>query len=279
MSFKIPFTAASDVKEMFLHVQTTGIIHTKKDYYIIREKLEGMLLLSVLKGQGRLVYAGKQYKLIPGSTFLIDSRDHHELFSCDTDPMVFCFLHFSGPQSREYTRAIQQSGGTVLQLNKRDRILANMRHIILVLKGKAPDAPIRCASLIHEILMTFMLRVQSNIQQYSDSPEPMQRVLIYIEENYFTPLTLDSLASVANISKYHFTRLFKKHFGQSAYDYVLSVRINKAKEMLLNTNRSVSIIAEDCGFESLSHFSRSFKSRERFSPREYRLQNKESMLK
>ena len=269
-SFKIPFTTTPEIRSCFFHIQTCGIIHTKEDYYLKRDTLDGMLLLVLLKGKGRFVLDNREYLLEESSGFLIDCRNYHELYSDPHDPMVFCFLHFNGLQSRDYVSSIVQKSGPLFKTGRNERILKNMRRIILSLKKREAGSPIICSGLIHEILTDLMLKARLDIGNSPENPEFVQRVLMYIEEHYFEDLSLDDLAEEGAVSKYHFTRLFRKHCGQSAYDYLLSFRLNKAKEMLLNTAEPVGSIAERSGFRSLSHFSRSFRSREGLSPIEYR---------
>ena len=53
--FKIPFTASPQLRSKFYYMQTAGIIHTKRDYRLLRSNLDSLLLLFVLKGAGRLL--------------------------------------------------------------------------------------------------------------------------------------------------------------------------------------------------------------------------------
>lgn len=269
-SFKIPYTTAPEIRARFFYIQTCGIIHTKEDYFLKRDTLDSMLLLVLLKGRGRLVLDKGEYKMEKGRGFLIDCREYHELYSDPDDPMVFCFLHFNGLQSRDYTRALLRENGPLFRCGDDDRVLGNMRRIILALKRSEAGLPILCSGLIHEILTDLMLAARLSPKEGGDNPEFVRRALMYIEEHYFEELSLEDLAREAAVSKYHFTRLFKRHCGQSAYDYLLSFRLNRGKEMLLNTEETVGAIAESCGFGTPSHFSRSFRNREGLAPQEYR---------
>jgi AraC-like DNA-binding protein/CheY-like chemotaxis protein len=103
-----------------------------------------------------------------------------------------------------------------------------------------------------------------------DMPENILRTIIYIEDNLSSVMNLDTLAKKATLSKYHFSRLFKKFTGMSPLEFVKIFRINKAKELLRKKNYTVSMVAEETGFNDLSHFERNFKQLTGSTPRLYR---------
>ena len=99
--------------------------------------------------------------------------------------------------------------------------------------------------------------------------------LSYIEENLKNPeLSNDMLAEMLGISEVYFRRLFAASFGVTPKQYILDLRIKKAKLLLRDTPLSVTEVAEECGFSSLYHFCRAFKSRTNLTPSEYSSQNR-----
>ena len=101
-------------------------------------------------------------------------------------------------------------------------------------------------------------------------------ILKYINVNYSNTITLDILSKFAGINKTTLIHIFKEYYGTTPIKYLNIVRIEKAKELLLNSNLTVSEISEIVGFQSIHYFSRYFKSKESCSPMEYRLKNKNS---
>jgi AraC-like DNA-binding protein/ligand-binding sensor protein len=96
----------------------------------------------------------------------------------------------------------------------------------------------------------------------------------YIQQNQTEELSLGQVAKAVNTSTFYFCKLFKKVTGLNFTDYVSRVRIEKAKNLLLNPNLRVSEIAYEVGFQSLTHFNRVFKKIIGQSPTEYRAQIK-----
>lgn len=92
----------------------------------------------------------------------------------------------------------------------------------------------------------------------------------YIEKNYMHNITLEDVAKEISISPFYFSRLFKEKQGINFIDYLIELRIEKAKQMLINTDISVKEIAKNVAYSEANSFSRLFKSREGVSPSEYR---------
>lgn len=90
-------------------------------------------------------------------------------------------------------------------------------------------------------------------------------------------ISLGEIAWHVGKGEEHLARVFKRETGQSVFDYVREIRVNKAKTLLLNPALSLTQIAERCGFHSLSFFSRTFRQQSGVSPSHYRRHN-ESLL-
>ena len=101
-------------------------------------------------------------------------------------------------------------------------------------------------------------------------PPLVLKVINYLNENYGNKQTLDELAKTFFVSKATLIYNFKKYTNCSLIDFVLNVRLTKAKEMLLNTKKSVNEISELCGFSSSNYFGLIFKKKENLSPANYR---------
>lgn len=86
-------------------------------------------------------------------------------------------------------------------------------------------------------------------------------------------LTNARLAYECNISEVYFRKLFTKHFGISPKQFIIDLRIQRAKQMLAEGALSVSVISEKCGFSNPYHFCRLFKQRVGITPSEYRKAN------
>lgn len=99
----------------------------------------------------------------------------------------------------------------------------------------------------------------------------INRVVDYIDTNLDKDFSLEELAGVAAFSKFHFHRVFYGMIGETLFQFITRIRVQKAASFLTaNPKMTMTQIASACGFADSAHFSRSFKSRFGMSPRDYR---------
>ena len=91
-----------------------------------------------------------------------------------------------------------------------------------------------------------------------------------IFENYSKQMSLEELASLCNISKYHFARIFKEEMKMTVVEYITSYRISLADVMLKDSEKSIEEIARECGFADISYFYRCYKRLRGTSPKRAR---------
>lgn len=95
----------------------------------------------------------------------------------------------------------------------------------------------------------------------------------YIKDNLHKNLTLSSIANHVNYNSSYISRTFKKQTSKSITEYIRNVKVDKAKSDLTNTNKSISQISEELGYETSQYFSITFKKATGISPSEYRSKN------
>ena len=100
----------------------------------------------------------------------------------------------------------------------------------------------------------------------------VKKALSYLSQNYTSQNSLDSLANMCGISKYHLVREFKLYTGQTIFNYINALRCKKASLCLVR-GMSVTETAYECGFESASYFSRMYKKITKKSPSASKVQN------
>ncbi|RDU24216.1 response regulator [Anaerosacchariphilus polymeriproducens] len=100
--------------------------------------------------------------------------------------------------------------------------------------------------------------------------EPIIEAKKYIIENYNNNLKFEELAEKLGFNYAYFSTLFKKETGQTLTEYVLSIRIQKAKNLLLDPEVSIMEVAESVGYSDLKYFGKQFKKVTNLSPKEYK---------
>ncbi len=100
--------------------------------------------------------------------------------------------------------------------------------------------------------------------------EKFNVVFEYIDQNFTQDISLESIAKVVGFSKFHFSRLFKQYTNQSFYDYLNHRRVKEAEQLLLNPSLTITDVAIQSGFASISTFNRVFKTLKECTPTEFK---------
>jgi len=111
---------------------------------------------------------------------------------------------------------------------------------------------------------------QKAVRITADESAQLKLILDLLHERFAEPIRLRDLCDAGNISERSLHRLFVRHMGENVTDYLGRLRIGRACMWLVETDHSISAIAGDAGFSSLSNFNRRFRSVRHMSPKEFR---------
>ncbi len=99
----------------------------------------------------------------------------------------------------------------------------------------------------------------------------LQSAVLFMHDHLHRDISRDDAAAAAHLSPAHFSRLFKKEMRESFTDMLVRMRVERAADLLARTDRTLAIIALDCGFKDQSYFTKVFRKIMRVTPRTYRL--------
>lgn len=133
-------------------------------------------------------------------------------------------------------------------------------------------------SLSIQIAVNLLRNVRSNIPQQEEYVSlscslNIRRAMEYMDEYYSSNFSIDDIAKEANLSKFHFIRVFKAETGKTPYEYMMDVKIQKAKELLKARQHTVTEICFLLGFNDHSHFTKTFKKKTGCTPSEFIIYN------
>jgi len=106
--------------------------------------------------------------------------------------------------------------------------------------------------------------------QSTHEPDAVRNAKTFIHAHLGESLSLEAVSNAVNVSHFHFCKLFKKATGLTFTDFVNHARVEKARRMLMRPSCRITEVAFDVGFQSLSHFNRSFRRITSESPTEFR---------
>lgn len=251
-------------------------------------------IVIILKGTGNKVVEGNEYKVSAGDIFVLQGYQVHAFKDCDNLEIVnVMFKDKKKDKLLNFDKLKELDGYNPLfyiEPNFRNRQRYNN---ILRLDRKAlTKVEYIVNSMIHEQAKQkqgFELIIRNKLEElivilsraYSklDTKESkllirISKVLDYIEANFEEEINLPTLAEKCYMSVRNFQRIFKKATGQSPIDYLIHIRLQKAKSLLRNTDLPLVDVAFKAGFSEYNYFSRKFKQIIGVPPTKYKLRFK-----
>jgi AraC family cel operon transcriptional repressor len=231
----------------------------------------------VTEGQCTHIVNGVTEKLHEGDFLLMRPSDVHNLSTNRYEKCIFVNLAFipeilddlankyDSPLLKKWLQKDGQPMKFTLSHSFRQWIdaavndLFNNKHSLLVL----------CRFLLNLI---FELEGLEN-NQFRNCPEWLRNACLEVQDVKYFSLGSKALSIISGYTEEHVARTLKKYTGLTPSQLVNSARMNYAAASLATTSRSVTEIAFDCGFESLSHFFVCFKKQFKITPRQYRINN------
>ena len=145
----------------------------------------------------------------------------------------------------------------------------------MIMETAASSSYIRDMKINEELsgLLTVLMEYSWNPDKAKKSNTKclnISNVRAYIDQNYTGKISLESVANQFNVNKSYLLRLFKETTGLTVNNYILQKRILMAKNELRFSNKTLDLIAEECGLECANYFIRIFKKIEGLTPGEYR---------
>lgn len=245
-------------------------------------------LIVVKEGRGVQWIDGVDYPVVAGDVFLLQGEKQH--YFKERNGLAFFNLMYDPERLNLPMDELKKIPGYhalfVLEPNYRERhkfesrlhlsriALAHCEALILSIqeegKKKEPGYEASLLGLLLELIV-YMSR------QYSDTNTTsgqallrVGKVIAKLESDYLRSWKLAELAKFAYMSESNLLLVFKEATGRSPIDYLIRIRIQKAMEMLYETDLNITEISEKVGFSDSNYFSRSFKKFTGTTPREYR---------
>ena len=216
-------------------------------------------ILQILDGNGNFMIKGKLFKIKKNAIFLIPASEVHS--SIPTDDL---YMRNAVNISEGFIKSIGNMTDNVKKLDdlfnrscvivdgySQNLISNEFERIKNAVNKQNQKDEITVLSSILNILCTLM-RNTEKIPHLTDNK--IAKALNYIDDNITKPISLDELSSYVYLSKYYFCKLFLKSTQMTPLNYILARRLSIAKNLIINTDLTISEIALASGFNSFSNF-------------------------
>lgn len=232
-------------------------------------------LLFVLEGEGKIRLDGEVRELAVNDAALIVPFSVHSVLS--EAKLTLLVLAFD-------EKALDAELSThLLQVHFRTSVLtkpnlftgSDLRQLLrkmLFEQSAEPSALGKLSLKIHlsRLLLTLARSMPIPVSGNGSNRLRAEKIRVYIDSNYFEPLTAADIATKLGISTRHVNNIYKERYGMTPMQYLVQVRIGLARKLLEETDKDVISICFEVGYDSVSTFYRSFKAIAKMSPKSYR---------
>ncbi|RAP73751.1 AraC family transcriptional regulator [Paenibacillus montanisoli] len=233
----------------------------------------------VMEGEGYYYESDVEYPLLQGTLFFSRPGMWHQIKS--QDGLALLYVAFEIDEARSKKESIHRylqllHNNRIVVPSADDTITAQTWRTLLTLCKQdhyLVKEAVRCFA--SALLVSFYPEFSQSLE-YEETTDKqqvsayLQRAKLFIEDNLTLSLSLQQLSSYLHITERHLSRLFAEKVGQTFSHYVQERRVQKSIELLLETDWTISRIAEETGFESIHYFTRVFTSKIGVPPSKFR---------
>jgi AraC-like DNA-binding protein len=239
------------------------------------------------EGEGLYILESENYEIHPGDLFLVRTNEQHCVPTIYTSELASYNIHINSyylwSVCSEYIEPAKLrvliGGNTPIKHRYFGR-----EETFLKLKKLSEDA-LRNRFEIRRLVLELIQGIANEIdlpENFIDRNEnsedriallhlnDIQNAILFINENLTEPITLDDIARSANLSRSHLSTLFKHMTGITPYEYLILQRVEKAVVLLRETDTTILCAAQECGFNNLANFNKTFKKVTGMTPSDYR---------
>ncbi|KAB7667599.1 AraC family transcriptional regulator [Bacillus sp. B1-b2] len=222
-----------------------------------------------ISGIGAIELGDKEYKLTPGKAFLIDIADEYRYYLPQhSTHWEFLFITLYGEKVKDAWDYIQRENQAIISLSSEAAPIKQLLHMYQMAKEKNIKNAFQASHLAYEFIMELY---QFTKQLTSVKlPESILNATLFAQNHYQEAVGPDEMADAAGLSRYHFTRMFKKSMGITPIQYLTNLRLVKAAELLYQTNQAIEEIAVEVGFANANYFTKVFRKVTGMTPGQFR---------
>ena len=241
------------------------------DWHSVPHTHNHMELFFIVGGKGQFLIEDQLHPVNINNLVIINPNVTHTEVSLNAQPLEYIVLGIEGISLA--TSNTSNGQFNILDHYESAEISGCMRNILREMEQKNTGYEDVCQAYMEILIIRLMrstaLSVPTEPQTISANRQ-CAAVRRYIDLHFKEALTLEQLAEEGHMNKYYLSHAFKREYGVSPINYMISRRIEESKYLLAETDLSLSQIAQLLGFSSLSYFSQVFRRTQAITPMEYR---------
>lgn len=241
------------------------------DWHSVPHTHNHLELFYIVDGKGQFLIQDQLYPVKPNNLVIINPNVTHTEVSLNAQPLEYIVLGIEGIE----LATSENSNGqfSILDHFEGVEISGCLRNILREMEQKNTGYEDVCQAYMEILIIRLMRNTALAVPkepQVVFGNRQCAAVKRYIDLHFKEPMTLDQLAEDAHMDKYYLSHVFKREYGTSPINYMITKRLEESKYLLAETDLSMSQIAQLLGFSSLSYFSQVFRRTQDVTPMEYR---------
>lgn len=233
-----------------------------------RGQREFVLWQYTISGKGKLIHDEQEYDLPPGEAMLVHIPHNHQYFlPKDSDHWDFAFIIMRGVEALRICKEAERINGPLIKYQDENKSLKCAEEIFKEASSTNYNS-YKLSCLAYQFCMDLFADITP--KKTNMRPTSIDRAVKYALTHFEEPVGVDEMAEKAGLSRYHFSREFKKYMGAPPADFIRKLRLDKAVNLLQSDSMPVHVVAKKCGFESSSYFCRAFVKEFGRSPNAFR---------
>jgi AraC-like DNA-binding protein len=265
-SIRLIITPSLAARAAYFYVEEIGYFRTRPDYFTERDNLNSYLIVFTLSGKGYLEYNNRAYTLTANQGFFINCMEHQYYRTDKNKPWEILWVHFNGSTSHGYYEQYAKNSTPLCTFEESSTVPAILRQLIAAHNQKNITTEPISSKLLVELITEFLLTANASDSSGTYLPDYVKKLIKDLDKCFTEKLTLDILSQKYSVNKFYLEKEFKKYIGITPNEYIITHRINYAKELLKYSSLPVSDIAYKSGIENVSHFINLFKNRVGMTP-------------
>ena len=253
-------------RRLFYYPTWCGHCYCTSDYYYRRDYFPPNLVIFIRQGCLHVEYRGNIFDAQKGDVVLLDCSEPHYYHA--KDGLEFLYIHFDGLNSHDICHYILDKSGPLIRQDSNLLIGKELYDMVEFYKRDDLEPMIQSSARIHRIFEHLLTQDRLHFQDHTE--DPIAAAIRYIRGNIGKDISLQDLAERANLSTFYFAHCFKEETGFAPMEYIINTRLERARELLAQTNMPVGEVAYEVGYSSTSSLNNMFVKREGISPRQYR---------
>ncbi len=234
---------------------------TPKHYYVVH---------LIIAGQGTFVTKHQTFKLKKGDMFFINPAELPHYYPDPSDPWTYVWLGFGGVNAADYLAYAGVSQKSPILRDDESQSARQLLEIIYFSYSEHGFLDLNALGLAYQFMATIARISRKSDTTLRVAHRHFNSAKQFIYNNYEFEISIEDIAGNVGVTLNYLSSIFHNTIGLSTKQFLISVRMERAKQLLLMSGEPIKVVGEKVGIKNALYFSSAFKKYSGLSPEQYR---------